>query len=220
MKIIGTGLIALYVTSSLAWADGVPTVNIIEQGQLEQSLTALGQQLSELKQQYAAVVGSYGRGAEGLAGAINSSAVVPGSWQDVVAQQKSGTYANLQSTYGQVMNALSPGSFANSNQGANYKLNTDVTLAGLSVSEALYNESQTHLANFQMLAQQVDTTQNVKDAADLQNRMTAELGMAQASQTKLQALTARLAASQLNGSTQADAVRANFFGQTQQGASQ
>ncbi|SAL05222.1 type IV secretion system family protein [Caballeronia calidae] len=211
---------AFIAVSIPAFSTGVPVFNAQEAIQLAQQLQTMGEQLDQLKKQYATVVGSYGRGAEGLAGAINSSAVVPGSWQDVVAQQKNGTYANLQSTYGQVMNALSPSSFSNSNQGANYKLNTDATLAGLSVSEALYNESQTHLQNFQTLAQQVDTTQNVKDAADLQNRMTAELGMAQAAQTKLQALTARLSASQLNGSNQADAARAKFFGQTQQGASQ
>jgi type IV secretion system protein VirB5 len=219
MKLIkSVGVVAVSIAvSAPAFATGVPVVNVQEATQLAQQLKTMGDQLEQLKQQAAAVVGSYGRGAQGLTSAINSSAVVPGSWQDVVAQQKSGTYANLQSTYGQVMNALSPDAFTNSSQGANYKLNTDATLAGLSVSEALYNESQTHLLNFQTLAQQVDTTQNVKDAADLQNRMTAELGMAQSAQTRLQALTARLAASQLNSSNQADAVRASFFGQTRQG---
>ncbi|MDX6501954.1 MAG: type secretion system protein VirB5, partial [Blastocatellia bacterium] len=48
-------------------------------------------------------------------------------------------------------------------------------------------------------------------AADLQNRMSAELGMAQSAQTKLQAINANLTANQLNDSNQAAAVRAKFF---------
>jgi type IV secretion system protein VirB5 len=145
---------------------------------------------------------------------------VPGSWQDVVAQQKNGVYANLQSSYEQVMSDLSPSSFTDSGQGATYKLNKDAAVAGLSMSEALYNDAQTHLQNFQSLAAQVDTTVNVKDATDLQNRMTAELGMAQASQNRLQAVLARMSAAQINDVNEADAQRAKFFGQVKTGASQ
>ncbi|QCP55121.1 hypothetical protein FAZ95_39010 [Trinickia violacea] len=206
----------------IAFAQGVPVGNATEQAQLQVSLTQqlaqigqLAQQIDQMKQQYSAITGSYARGAQGLTSAITSSSVVPGSWQAVVAQQQSGAYASLQAPYEKVMNSLSPSSFSDASQGATYQLNTDSTRAGLTMSEALYNEAQTHLNNFEQLAQQVDTTANVKDAADLQNRMTAELGMAQAAQTKLQALGARLQAAQLNSSNQADAVRARFFNQTQ-----
>jgi len=83
--------------------------------------------------------------------------------------------------------------------------------AALAGGESMYDEAQTHLQNFQSLSQQVDSTTNLKDAADLQNRMSAELGMAQSAQTKLQAINANLTANQLNDSNQAAAVRAKFF---------
>ena len=90
-------------------------------------------------------------------------------------------------------------------------MSTDSVRSALAGGESLYDEAQTHLQNFQSLSQQVDTTQNVKDAADLQNRMSAELGMAQSAQTKLQAINANLTANQLNESNQATAEREKFF---------
>jgi type IV secretion system protein VirB5 len=106
---------------------------------------------------------------------------------------------------------MSPDSFDDKAQGSNYKMSTDSVRATMAGGESLYDEAQTHLQNFQNLARQVDSTANVKDAADLQNRMTGELGMAQAAQTKLQALNANLVANQVNESNQATATRTQFF---------
>ncbi|HDR9018854.1 TPA: hypothetical protein QDA92_005759, partial [Burkholderia vietnamiensis] len=77
--------------------------------------------------------------------------------------------------------------------------------------QSLYDEAQAHIENFKRLASQVDTTSNVKDAADLQNAMSAELGMAQASQAKLAAMSAQLLANQVNEVNQSRADRERFF---------
>ncbi|MFM0132580.1 TrbJ/VirB5 family protein [Paraburkholderia sediminicola] len=203
--------IAVMAISTSAFATGVPVANVQEAIQLEQQLLAMGKQLDQLKQQYGAVTGGYGRGAQGLTDAIDASSIVPGSWQDVVSQQKSGIYGSRQATYEKLMNTMSPDDFADKGAGANYKMSTDSVRSALAGGESLYDEAQTHLQNFQNLSQQVDTTQNVKDAADLQNRMSAELGMAQSAQTKLQAINANLTANQLNESNQATAEREKFF---------
>ena len=211
MKGISVAAIAMMVISTTAFATGVPVVNVQEAIQLGQQLETMGRQLDQLKQQYGAVTGTYGRGALGLNDAIDASSVVPGSWQDVVAQQKSGVFGSRQATYEKVMNTMSPDDFADKGEGANYKMSSDSVRSALAGGESLYDEAQTHLRNFQVMAQQVDTTQNVKDAADQQNRALAELGMAQSAQTKLQAITANLTANQVNESNQATAARTKFF---------
>ncbi|USX11062.1 type IV secretion system protein [Paraburkholderia fungorum] len=203
--------IAVMAMSTTAFATGVPVGDAGTWAALSQQLLAMGKQLDQLKQQYGAVTGGYGRGAQGLSDAIDASSIVPGSWQDVVSQQKSGIYGSRQATYEKVMNTMSPDDFADKGEGANYKMSTDSVRSALAGGESLYDEAQTHLRNFQNLSQQVDTTQNVKDAADLQNRMSAELGMAQSAQTKLQAINANLTANQLNESNQATAEREKFF---------
>jgi type IV secretion system protein VirB5 len=90
-------------------------------------------------------------------------------------------------------------------------MSTDSVRAAMAGGESLFDEAQTHLQNFHTLGEQVDTTTNLKDAADLQNRMAAELGMAQAAQTKLQALNTSVSANQLNAANQEAAARAKFF---------
>ncbi|OTP78495.1 Minor pilin of type IV secretion complex (VirB5) [Caballeronia sordidicola] len=201
----------LLVASAPAFSTGVPVVDAASVLQLQQSYSMLKQQADQLKSQYDAVTRSYGRGASGLSDSIDASSIVPGSWQDVVSQQKSGVYGGRQAAYEKVMNTMSPDSFQDKAQGSNYKMSTDSVRATMAGGESLYDEAQTHLQNFQSLAHQVDSTANVKDAADLQNRMTGELGMAQAAQTKLQALNANLVANQVNESNQATAARTKFF---------
>ncbi|USU18491.1 type IV secretion system protein [Paraburkholderia fungorum] len=203
--------IAVMAISTSAFATGVPVGDAGTWTALAAQLAQLKQEYDTLKRQYGAVTGSYGRGGQGLTDAIDASSIVPGSWQDVVSQQKSGIYGSRQATYEKVMNTMSPDDFADKGAGANYKMSTDSVRSALAGGESLYDEAQTHLQNFQSLSQQVDTTQNVKDAADLQNRMSAELGMAQSAQTKLQAINANLTANQLNESNQATAEREKFF---------
>jgi type IV secretion system protein VirB5 len=203
--------VVLSMASMQTFATGVPTLAVATDTQLGMMGSQLKDEITQLKSQLDAVTRSYGRGSSGLSDAIDASSIVPGSWQDVVSQQKSGVYGTRQAAYEKVMNTMSPDSFDDKAQGSNYKMSTDSVRATMAGGESLYDEAQTHLQNFQNLAQQVDSTANVKDAADLQNRMTGELGMAQAAQTKLQALNANLVANQVNESNQATATRTQFF---------
>ncbi|MGZ2749908.1 type IV secretion system protein [Burkholderia stagnalis] len=201
--------------STVCHADGIPVANLQEAIQLQQQIQNGLDQIANLKQQISAVTGAYQRGVQGLQDAVSAAKSLPSTWQDVVAQQAQGAYSSAQAAVEKVIQTANPSTFVNSLTGATYKMATDSARTALAGSQTLYDEAQTHLNNFVQLAQQVDTTVNVKDAADLQNRMTAELGMAQAAQTKLQAFAANLQANQLNESNQATAARMKFFGQTQ-----
>lgn len=208
---VATALL-LAATPLASQSAGIPTYSAATDAQLMLQYQQMLKDYETLKNQYAAVTGSYGRGGAGLTGAIAQSSVVPGSWQEVVAMQQKGVFAGKQAYYEKLISTIPAEVFQDASKAAGYKMSTDSVRAAMAGGEALYDTAQTHLKNFQTLAAMVDTTQNVKDAADLQNRMTAELGMAQAAQTKLQALNANLNANLLNQANQDSAAREKFFG--------
>lgn len=206
-------LIAATALGSVACASGIPTFDAAAFAQQVQEIQYLQNQYNTLKQQYAAVTGSYGRGHIGLSDAINASQIVPGSWQDIVNQQNNGAFGVKQAYYEQQINTLPPSSFQDpqSQRAMDYKSSTDSVRASLAGGDVLYAETQTHLNNITTLSQQIDSTTNVKDAQDLQNRIAAESAMLNTAQTKLTALNVNLAANQLNEQNQADALNQSFF---------
>ncbi|WP_322074910.1 TrbJ/VirB5 family protein, partial [Burkholderia cepacia] len=188
-----------------AYAGGVPTVSIPELQMLQQNLTKLSDQIKQMRAQYDAVTGTYQRGKQFIDDAVHAAKSVPGSWRDVVAAQRDGVLGQLngiKDSYEQILRTVSAKDFADKHFGANYEMSSNAVRSTLAGSQAIFDEAQTHLNNFIQLSQQIDTTRNVKDAADLQNRMSGELGLAQASQMKLQALVASVNANQLNSYNQ------------------
>ncbi|AOI94160.1 hypothetical protein WS58_16640 [Burkholderia pseudomultivorans] len=194
-----------------ARADGVPTIDIGTIAQLKAQYDTLMETLNKAKEQYLAVTGVYYRGKQIVDSAKEMADAIPGSWQDIVNLQKSGKLGKLTSNYESIINTLPVEQFADKTTAANYKMATDAVRNGLVISQSLYDEAQYHIDNFKRLANQVDATANIKDAADLQNAMSAELGMAQASQAKLAAMSAQLLANQMNDVNQSRAERERFF---------
>lgn len=211
---------AFALFAQTAHAEGVPTISLPEIAQLKEQWETLKKQLAQAEDQYKAVTGAYQRGAAFAQDTINSVKAIPGSWQEMVQQQKDGVYSQLQSKYEQVMQTIDPKTFTDPLRGSSYKLSTDTTRSVLAGSDALFTEAQTHIDNFTSLLRQVDSTVNVKDAADLQNRMSAEIGLAQAAQVKMTGLVAQALAAQANRENQAEAARAKFFGRTTTGSTQ
>lgn len=211
-------LVTLAVAASLgasvpAFATGIPTFDAATVIQLQQQFQQLQAQYKTLKDQYAAVTGSYGRGAIGLNQSISSASVVPGSWQEVVAQQQSGAFGSKQSFYEKLINTMPQDLFANpqAQNATNYKMSTDSVRAAMAGGDSLYSEVQTHLNNLSVLSQQVDTTVNVKDAQDLQNRISTENGMLSSAMAKLNAMNMNLQANLLNQQNQATAATQKYF---------
>ena len=211
LALVAAGCTAL--TTLPSHASGIPTFDIATVTQLQQQYMQLQQEFEVLKQQYGAVTGSYGRGVALLNESVNSASVVPGSWQEVVAMQQSGAFSGKQNAVEQLIKTMPQQLFQNpqGQTAATYKLGTDAVRAGLAGGEALYSEVQTHLNNLAKLAQAVDTTANVKDAQDLQNRIAVENGMLNSAMAKLTVMNVNLNANLLNAQNQATAANQNFF---------
>jgi len=199
-----------------AIAGGIPTFDAATVLQLQQQYTQLQQQYETLKQQYSAVTGSYGRGQIGLSDAIDAASVVPGSWQEVVAQQAGGAFGSRLSYYETLIKTMPQDLFANpqAQDATTYKLSTDSVRAALAGGDSLYSEVQTHLNNLARMSQQVDMTTNIKDAQDLQNRIASENGMLTSAMAKLSAMNMNLQANMLNQQNQATAETRRYFRRT------
>jgi type IV secretion system protein VirB5 len=204
---------ALYTTTQFAQATGIPTFDLATVMQLQQQFTQMKKDYDMLKKQYDSVTGSYGRGAVGMNDSIKSSSVVPGSWQEVVAQQKSGMYGTRQGEYEKLIKTLPQDLFRDpkSQDATSYKLSTDSVRAAMSGGEVLYGEVQVHLNNLARLSQMVDSTTNIKDAQDLQNRISTENGMMQTAMGKLNAMNMNLQANMLNQQNQATSANQQYF---------
>ncbi|CEH39687.1 type IV secretion system protein [Xanthomonas citri] len=216
-------LVALAVAASLGasvptFATGMPTFDAAAVLQLQQQFQQLQEQYKTLKDQYAAVTGSYGRGQIGLGDSINAASVVPGSWQEVVAQQQSGAFGSKQAAYEKLINTMPQDLFANpqAQNATTYKMSTDAVRAALAGGDSLYAEVQTHLNNLARMSQQVDATVNIKDAQDLQNRIAGENGMMQSAMAKLNAMNMNLQADMVNQQNQATAATQKYFRRTGQ----
>ena len=152
----------------------------------------------------------------GLSESIRATSVVPGSWQEVVAQQQSGAFGSRQSFYEKLINTMPQDLFANpqAQNATTYKMSTDSVRAAMAGGDSLYSEVQTHLNNLTALSEQVDTTTNIKDAQDLQNRISSENGMLQSAMAKLNAMNMNLQANMVNQQNQATAATQKYFRRT------
>jgi type IV secretion system protein VirB5 len=198
-----TGLAPLTAPAQI---QGIPTFDASTVFQLQQ-------QYESLKKQYDAITGSYGRGQIGLQESINASSVVPGSWQEVVTLQNKGAFSSRQAYYERLIRTLPAEIFQDpkSRNATSYKMSTDSVRAALAGGDALYAQVQTHLNNLSRMSQQVDTTTNLKDAQDLQNRIAVENGMMQSALGKLNAMNMNLQANMLNQQNQATSANQQYY---------
>lgn len=215
MKIVFSSIAGAFSLGAMlsASAGGIPTFDATQLVQMQQQFRQLQEQYKALKDQYAAITGSYGRGQMGLSNSLGAAAVVPGSWQEVVNQQKNGAFSSKQKSYEKLIDTLPPDLFSapQAQSAATYKLSTDSVRAALAGGDALYSQVQTHLTNLSRLSQLVDGTVNIKDAQDLQNRIATENGMMQSAIAKLSAMNMNLQANVLNQQNQAKAAAQKYF---------
>lgn len=194
----------------------IPTTDVAAIAQLVKQLEILTEQYKELKSQTAALTGKYKRGEIGWDDAINASSIVPGSWQEVVARQGRGEFGNKQNQYENMINTLPVDQFGDSDvqkgrRVTTYKMSTDAVRTALAGGDALYGEIQTHLNNLAKLGRQVDSTENIKDAADLQNRISIEAAMLQSAMAKVMVINMNLQTNLLNQQNQATAINQSFY---------
>ena len=187
--------------------------NIQQYMQMAEQLTQLKAQLEQLKSQYQAVTGSYGIGGMLQGETVAAERIVPGSWQDVVRLQQAGQYKTKMDYYEGLMKAVDPALLqaAESRDSGAYKLSYDNTRAAFAVTDATYDAVEMHRRNIEALIQRIDGTQNVKEAADLNNRLISENAMLQIAIARLAAVQGNLSASAQNDRLQSHATRTEML---------
>lgn len=181
--------------------------------QMVEQVTQLKAQLEQLKTQYQAITGSYGVGSVLQSEALAAESIVPGSWQDIVKLQQSGAYKTKMDYYEGLMKAVDPAlldSERSRSTGA-YKLSYDNTRAAFAVTNATYDAVEVHRRNIEQLIQRIDATRNIKEAADLNNRLISENSMLQIAIARLAAVQGNLSASAQNDRLQSQATRAEML---------
>ena len=181
--------------------------------QMIEQLAQLKAQLEQLRNQYQAVTGSYGVGGIGQSEALGAQAIVPGSWQEGVKLQQEGKYGTKMGYYEGLMKTVDPALFASDksrNAGA-YKLSYDNTRAAFAVTDATYDAVEIHRRNIEQLIQRIDSTQNIKEATDLNNRLVSENAMLQIAIARLSAVQGNLSASAENDRVQTQATRTELL---------
>lgn len=181
--------------------------------QMVEQLNQLKAQLEQLKRQYEAVTGSYGVGQLLRDATIQAQAVVPGSWQAVVKLQQAGAFKNQVDYYERLMRSVDAAVLdSQRSRGADaYKLSYDNTRAAFAVTDATYDSIEVHRSNIEQLMRRIDESQNVKEAADLGNRLVAENAMLQIALARLAAVQNNLQASANNERVQSHATRSEML---------
>ena len=208
MKCQGSASAALVV-----FDPSVYTQTVQQYLQMVEQLNQLKAQLEQLKRQYEAVTGSYGVGAILQEVTAQAQAMVPGSWQEIVDLQRSGKLRTKLDYYEALMRKLDPVILeANQGRGAEaFKLIYNNTRAAFAVTDATFEAIEVHRQNIEQLMRRIDASQNIKEAADLGNRLVAENAMLQIGLARLSAVQNNLQASANNERVQSQATRSEML---------
>ena len=83
--------------------------------------------------------------------------------------------------------------------------------AAFAVTDATYDAVEIHRKNIEQLIQRIDSTQNIKEATDLNNRLVSENAMLQIAIARLSAVQGNLSASAENDRVQTQATRTELL---------
>ena len=214
---------ALPLTAFLLAGNATAQIAVIDASNLQQSMqqyqqmveqvTQLRAQLEQLKSQYQAITGTYGVGGILQGEALAAESIVPGSWQDIVKLQQGGAYKAKMDYYEGLMKAVDPALLetGKSRSTGAYKLSYDNTRAAFAVTDASYDAVEVHRRNIEQLIRRIDATQNIKEATDLNSRLTSENGMLQVAIARLAAVQGNLSASAQNDRLQSHATRTEML---------
>lgn len=151
-------------------------------------------QYNTMKAQLESVSGSYNAGA----GTKNVKDIIPGSWQDVAANQQ-GAFGSKQQTYDKLMQVINKEGFDKMMQDKQFGSNYNAVRMGMAVSETSYNALNEHVQNLSVLSQKINTTKTVNEAQVLANSIAIEQAYISAINARLGAVQSNLASVQTNG---------------------
>ena len=210
-----------WVQANLPVIDVAAITQMIEQSfQMANQLERLVEQVGLLKQQIQSVTGHYGMGAFG--GGVNGWGAT--TWGDIANMVSQGinpgdaaqvqAYKQAQSRYVTQFPAL-PGDLqpTNPRMNATYNQSYADAMVGTALGEGTFNQINTTLANIQALKDQIDQTENVKSAMDLNAAINVQLAQLNSEMLRVQSAQLRLQASTKSESTNGAAAQAEFFAQ-------
>ena len=209
-----------------SWAYAAwPVIDTTAIARMVQQINEMKKQYEVLKQQYAemqatkdAVTGSYG--VSMIANTAKDQATrraLPPTWQEVVNLQKSGFYGQRQDYFNKLLPNIDDKLLSQDPKNRNvvsYQMSTGNTQAAFAATEAIYNKIQDRLQTIESLTQEIDKTDNIKNATDLDSRIAAENGFMNIDMARLSAIQLSLQATLQNNQNQATANHAEFFGGT------
>jgi type IV secretion system protein VirB5 len=159
-------------------AQGIPVFDAKGVAQALETVSQLKQQLSTLQQQYNAIIGT-----RNLGDILNNPALrqyLPSDWANIYDQVKSGKYQGISGA----ATAIKDMEKLYSNNTGQQRV-YDTVATNKAMTQEAYKNAMARLDNIQSLMQKINTTQDTKAAADLQNRLSAENAMIQNEQTRL-----------------------------------
>lgn len=193
-------------TLSNAWDvvfDPTAVTNMVKQ------LAQMQQQYEMMKKQYESTTGNTGIGTSGI---NKVQDVVSGSWQDVVSNQKSGTFGNAQKAYDKVLTTIGSDGMNDLMSNDKYKRDYNTVKTGFAFSDASYNALNEHVANLTTLKNKINSTQSVKEAQDLANAIAIEQGYISSIGAKLSAVQTNLESNNSSGRITSTQSYKSWFG--------
>lgn len=214
----------------LLHTEALAALPVVDMGAIKQAIMQyqeMKRQYDMLKKQYDelmalknSVTGSYGmsllmNGVEDAA----SRRPLPKTWQDVVELQKEGFYGNRLDHYAKLLPGIATKFLSSNDQDRDvvgYKMAKDHTQAAFAATEAVYDQLQKRLTTIEGLVSQIDKTQNVKEAMDLNSRIVAESGFVSLDLARLNSTQLSLQAILQNDSNRELENHTEFFSQPKQ----
>lgn len=135
-----------------------------------------------------------------------------GSWQDVVANQKTGSFGNAQKAYDKVLTTIGSDGMNQLLGNDQYKRNYNTVKTGFAFSDASYNALNEHVANLTTLKNKINSTRNIKEAQDLANAIAIEQGYINSIGAKLSAVQTNLASNNASSGVTSTQSFKSWFG--------
>lgn len=190
---------------------------IMEFQQLKKQYDMLKKQYDEMVAMKDSMTGNYGMGIwlNGIEEETSRRAL-PQTWQEVVEMQKKGFYGDLLKHYSDMLPKIDT-NFLSANQKdrdvIGYKMAKDHTQSAFAATEAVYNQLDKRLKTIEELMGQIDQTQNIKQAMDLNSRIVAETGFVSLDLARLNSMQLSLQAVFQNESNRELENHSEFFSQ-------
>ncbi|MES2206790.1 MAG: P-type DNA transfer protein VirB5 [Pseudomonadota bacterium] len=168
----------MFCTANSVFAIGIPVADVDGLVQAIATVNQLKQQVESLKKQYDAITGT-----RNLGDILNNPALreyLPSDWANIYDKVQSGQYKGLSGAATAIKDAEKLYGTSTGQQRV-----YDTLASNKAMTQTAYQNTIDRLNNIQSLMKQINSANDTKAAADLQNRIASENAMIQNEQTRL-----------------------------------